>query len=151
MDLSHIDSPHFDTAVRYAEDITNRKVLANEDRILACKRFLNDLKRNDLDFRQEQFDFVINLIEGTIHHVQGEDKNGVSFKGTPMILTDWQKFVCVNLFGFFKKGTDIRRFNEALIFLPRNRVKLLFPQHWQKQKVSLIESRERKLILSQTL
>ena len=126
MDLSHINSPHFETAVRYAEDITNRKVLANEDRILACKRFLNDLKRNDLDFRQEQFDFVINLIEGTIHHVQGEDKNGVSFKGTPMILTDWQKFVCVNLFGFFKKGTDIRRFNEALIFLPRKQGKTSF-------------------------
>ena len=111
MDVSRIDSPHFKTAVKYAEDIANRKVLANEDRVLACNRFLKDLKRNDLDFRQEQFVFVIDLIEGTIHHVQGEDKNGVSFKGTHMILTDWQKFVCVNLFGFFKKGTDIRRFN----------------------------------------
>jgi phage terminase large subunit-like protein len=126
MDLSRIDSPHFKTAVKYAEDIANRKVLANEDRVLACKRFLKDLKRNDLDFRQEQFVFVIDLIEGTIHHVQGEDKNGVSFKGTHMILTDWQKFVCVNLFGFFKKGTDIRRFNEALIFLPRKQGKTSF-------------------------
>lgn len=126
MDLSHINSPHFETAVKHAEDIANRKVLANEDRILACKRFLSDLKRKDLDFRQGQFDFVINLIEVTIHHVQGEDKNGVSFKGTPMILTDWQKFVCVNLFGFFKKGTDIRRFNEALIFLPRKQGKTSF-------------------------
>jgi phage terminase large subunit-like protein len=126
MDLSHINSPHFDTAVRYAEDIVNKKVLVNIDRVLACKRFLADLERNDLDFRSNQFDFVIDLIEGTIHHVQGEDKNGVSFKGTPMILTDWQKFVCVNLFGFFRKGTDIRRFNEALIFLPRKQGKTSF-------------------------
>lgn len=123
MNLSHIKSEHFETAVKYAKDITDRKVLANEDRILACERFLNDLKRNDLDFRQEQFEFVINLIEETIHHVQGEDKDGVSFKGAPMLLTDWQKFVCVNLFGFFKKGTNIRRFNEALIFLPRKQGK----------------------------
>lgn len=126
MDLSHINSPHFDTAVRYAEDIVSKKVLANIDRVLACKRFLKDLERDDLDFRSDQFDFVIDLIEGTIHHVQGEDKNGVSFKGTPMLLTDWQKFVCVNLFGFFRKGTDIRRFNEALIFLPRKQGKTSF-------------------------
>lgn len=126
MDLSHINSPHFDTAVRYAEDIANKRMLANEDRVLACRRFLTDLERDDLDFRNDQFDFVIDLIEGTIHHVQGEDKNGVSFKGTPMLLTDWQKFVCVNLFGFFRKGTDIRRFNEALIFLPRKQGKTSF-------------------------
>lgn len=126
MNLSKIDSVHFDTAVRYAEEIANLKVLANEDRILACRRFLNDLKRNDLDFKQEQFDFVIDLIEGTIHHVRGEDKNGVSYKGTPMKLTDWQKFVIVNLFGFFRKGTKIRRFNEALIFLPRKQGKTSF-------------------------
>lgn len=126
MDLSHINSPHFDTAVRYAEDIANKRILANEDQVLACRRFLTDLERDDLDFRSDQFDFVIDLIEGTIHHVQGEDKNGVSFKGTPMLLTDWQKFVCVNLFGFFRKGTDIRRFNEALIFLPRKQGKTSF-------------------------
>lgn len=126
MDISNISSPHFDTAVRYAEDIASGKVLANIDRVLACKRFLSDLERDDLDFRNNQFDFVIDLIEGTIHHVQGEDKNGVSFKGTPMLLTDWQKFVCVNLFGFFRKGTDIRRFNEALIFLPRKQGKTSF-------------------------
>lgn len=126
MDLSHINSPHFDMAVRYAEDIANKRMLANEDRVLACRRFLSDLERDDLDFRSDQFDFVIDLIEGTIHHAQGEDKNGVSFKGTPMLLTDWQKFVCVNLFGFFRKGTDIRRFNEALIFLPRKQGKTSF-------------------------
>nr|DAP51841.1 MAG TPA: terminase large subunit [Caudoviricetes sp.] len=126
MNTSNLTSPHFETAVRYAERIASLKVLANEDRILASKRFLNDLKRDDLDFRQEQFDFVIALIEGTIHHVRGEDKNGVSYKGTPMKLTDWQKFVIVNLFGFFRKGTKIRRFNEALIFLPRKQGKTSF-------------------------
>lgn len=67
MDLSHINSPHFDTAVRYAEDIANKRILANEDRVLACRRFLTDLERDDLDFRSDQFDFVIDLIEETIH------------------------------------------------------------------------------------
>ena len=118
MDLTNISSPHFQTAVKYAKNIVSKKILANKDRILACNRFLKDLERSDLDFRQEQFDFVIAMIEGTIHHVQGEDKEGNSYKGKLMKLTDWQKFVIVNLFGFFRKGTEIRRFNEALIFLP---------------------------------
>lgn len=126
MDLQHITSEHFETAYIYAKEIADGKVLANEDRILACKRFLNDLERDDLDFRQEDFDFVIDWIEGTVHHIQGEDKDGRSFKGTPMLLTDWQKFCCVNLFGFFRKGTDIRRYNEALIFLPRKQGKTSF-------------------------
>ena len=43
-----------------------------------------------------------------------------------MLLTDWQKFVTVNLFGFYKKGSGIRRFNEALIFLPRKQGKTSF-------------------------
>lgn len=126
MNVSKIKSPHFDTAVKYAKKIAAGKVLANKDRILACQRFLDDLKRKDLDFKQEQFDFVIDLIEGTVRHVRGEDQEGSSLKGTPMLLTDWQKFICVNLFGFFKKGTNIRRFNEALIFLPRKQGKTSF-------------------------
>lgn len=126
MNISKITSPHFDTAVTYARRIAGGKVLANKDRFFACQRFLDDLKRRDLDFRQDQFDFVIGLIEGTVHHVRGEDAKGRSLKGTPMYLTDWQKFICVNLFGFFRKGTDIRRFNEALIFLPRKQGKTSF-------------------------
>lgn len=126
MELKHINSRHFKTACKYAEEIASGAVLANEDRILACKRFLNDLEREDLDFWQEDFDFVIDLIEGCVHHVQGEDRNGVPFKGKPLRLTDWQKFICVNLFGFFWRGTTMRRYTEALIFLPRKQGKTSF-------------------------
>ena len=68
MNVSKITSPHFDTAVTYARRIAAGKVLANKDRVLACQRFLNDLKRRDLDFRQDQFDFVIGLMMVLYHH-----------------------------------------------------------------------------------
>lgn len=126
MDISHITSRHFQTALKYAQDIADGNILANQDRVLACRRFLNDLDRDDLDFWQEDFDFCIDLIEETIHHVKGEDSSGVSYKGQPMILTDWQKFIIVNLFGFYWKGTNIRRYDEALIFLPRKQGKTSF-------------------------
>ena len=47
MNVSRIKSPHFDTAVKYAKEVDANKVLANKDRILACRRFLNDLKRQE--------------------------------------------------------------------------------------------------------
>ena len=126
MDVSHITSPYFTEAVAYAQEIAEGRVLANRARKLACQRFLNDLQRDDLDFKDGQFDLAIKLIEGTIHHVRGEGRAGVSYKGRPMILAPWQKFVIVNLFGFFKKGTSIRRYTEALIFLPRKQGKTSF-------------------------
>ncbi|MDN5982637.1 MAG: terminase large subunit, partial [Lactococcus sp.] len=63
---------------------------------------------------------------GTIKHQQGQDLDGVDLSGTPLLLLPWQKFIIVNLFGFFNKGTSIRRFNEALIFLPRKQGKTAF-------------------------
>ena len=126
MDVSHITSPYFAEAVAYAQEIAEGRVLANRARKLACQRFLSDLQRDDLDFKDGQFDLAIKLIEGTIHHVRGEDRAGVSYKGRPMILAPWQKFVIVNLFGFFRKGTNLRRYTEALIFLPRKQGKTSF-------------------------
>lgn len=126
MDLSAITSENFEIARRYAETVANGEVPANEDRVLGCRRFLSDLEREDLDFRQQEFDFIITYIETCVCHVKGEDKDGRSFKGQLLRLEPWQKFVIVNLFGFYKKGTKIRRFNEALIFLPRKQGKTSF-------------------------
>ena len=115
MDLSRIDSPNFSRALQYAKDIAERRQKANIDRILACQRFLDDLEREDLEFRQEDFDFVIDYIETCVKNVKGEDIDGRPLPGRLMILTDWQIFAVVNLFGFFWPGTKIRRFTEALI------------------------------------
>lgn len=126
MNLSHVNSDNFKVALEYAESIADYKKIACVENRLAAKRFLNDLKREDLDFKQEQFDFVIGLIEGTVTHQQGENLQGVPLKGTPLILQPWQKFVIVNLLGFFNKGSIVRRFHESLIMIPRKNGKTAF-------------------------
>lgn len=126
MNISHIDSPHFKVALKYAESIVSGKKVACQENRQAAQRFLNDLKRDDLDFRQDQFDLVIDLIEGTIAHQQGESLEGIPLKGTSLILQPWQIFVIVNLLGFFKKGTIIRRFNESLLMISRKNGKTAF-------------------------
>ena len=121
-----IDSKNFKVAKKYANDLVSGKKIANIEQVQAAQRFLDDLKSDKWVFRKEQFDFAVALIEKTIRHQQGQDLNGNALSGTPLYLLPWQKFIIVNLFGFFNKGTNIRRFNEALIFLPRKQGKTAF-------------------------
>ena len=61
-----------DVAIKYANDVVNGEIIAGQDRINACQRFLNDLKRDDLEIRETQPDAAISLIEGIFVHKQGE-------------------------------------------------------------------------------
>lgn len=126
MDLSHINSENFKVAYEYALSIVEGRKIACEENRLAAKRFLEDLKRDDLDFKQDQFDFVIGLIEGTIAHQQGEDLEGTPLKATPLYLQPWQIFVIVNLVGFFNKNSNVRRFHESLLMIARKNGKTAF-------------------------
>lgn len=118
------------TNLERAKDFANRLIsgqkLANKEQIQTAQRFLDDLEDDRWEYRAKQADFVINIIEKTMVHVQGEDRDGKPYKDTAVKLQDWQIFVIVNLFGFFIRDTNIRRFNEALIFLPRKQGKTAF-------------------------
>ena len=86
LDISEINSPHFQTALQFANDLISGKKIANVEQIQACQRFLDDLERDDLDFRSNQFDFAINLIEGTIYPEKGETIDGLSARLNPIKL-----------------------------------------------------------------
>jgi len=121
-----VTSDYQKIAVQYAEDVVSGKLLANEYRVRACSRFLSDLKREDLELRSRDPDFVIRIIEKFMRHKQGEDMEGNPLTGTPLRLLPWQIFVVYNLVGFYFAGTTERRFKEALIYLPRKNGKTLF-------------------------
>ena len=108
-----------DVAISYANDVVNGKIIAGQDRINACQRFLNDLERNDLELRDLQPNSAISLIEAIFVHKQGETMSGESLMGKPFKLEPWQIFIIFNLLGFWYTGTEERRFKEALIFVPR--------------------------------
>ncbi len=112
-------------ALKYARDVVNRKKIAGKQVVEACQRFLDDLKRDDLELRTHEPDAVIGLIEGLMIHKQGEDISGKPLAGTPLLLQPWQVFVIYDLIGFYWKGTDERRFKEAFIMVPRKSGKTL--------------------------
>lgn len=117
---------NYELVMAYAKNIVEGKVIANKYRVKACERFLKDLENPDYEFRPKDAEFVINIIETTICHQQGEMKDGTPLLGTPFFLMDFHKFIIYNILGFFHSGTNICRFHEALIFIPRKNVKTSF-------------------------
>lgn len=110
----------------YARGCVDGSIVANEYRIKGCQRFLNDLENPDYDFRKSDPEFVINMIENTFCHQQGEMFDGTPLRGMPFLLMPFHKFIIYNLLGFKLRGTNINRFHEALIFIPRKNVKTTF-------------------------
>lgn len=115
-----------DVAIKYANDVINGIKIASDDIINACKRFLEDLKRKDLEYRPTQPDAAISIIEGTFVHRKGESIEGVPLMGQPFTLEPWEVFITCNLLGFWYTGTEERRFKEGLIFLARKNGKTSF-------------------------
>ena len=62
------DTKLFKEVKKYAQNIISGKVIANEDRSLAAKRFVKDLENQDYEMRTRDADFVIKIIEATFVH-----------------------------------------------------------------------------------
>jgi phage terminase large subunit-like protein len=118
--------PNYDIVMEYARSIVEGRKVACKELKQACQRFLNDLNSPEYDFNPRDAEFVIGIIEKTFVHKQGEKLDGSPLRGTPFLLSPWQKFIVYNLLVFFLKGTKIRRFKEAFIYVPRKNGKTSF-------------------------
>lgn len=119
-------SQNFKTAYNYAKDVAEGRITANKYRVKGCQRFLKDLENPAYDFRLHDAEVVILLIESTFAHQQGQRLDGSPLKGEPFLLEPFHKFITFNLLGFYRAGTNIRRFKEAFIYVPRKNIKTSF-------------------------
>lgn len=117
---------NLDVVMEYANSIVEGRKVACKEQILGCKRFLKDLENPDYEFNPKDAEFVIQIIEKTFVHAQGEKLDGTPLRGTPFLLEPFHKFQVYNLLGFYHKSTKIRRFKEAFIFIPRKNIKTSF-------------------------
>lgn len=102
---------------KYIEDVLDGTLIVNDDTKLVVQRFL-DLKEK-YEYRKKPADDIINLIETTITHQQGEMLDGTPLEGTPFLLLPFQKFIVYSIMSFYKHGTKERVVKECLIFIPR--------------------------------
>lgn len=115
------------TVTTYVNRVLNGKEKrAGAEVVAACKRYKSDLARKDIELRSKDPDTVIAIMENTLVHMKGEDMKGNPLMGKPFLLEPWQKFIIYNLFGFYYKGTQERRFKEAFLEIGRKNGKTSF-------------------------
>lgn len=113
-------------AIQYADGVIDGSIIASEDIVNACKRFKQDLLREDLELRTKEPDLVITIMETLFVHKQGEAPDGTPLRGKPLKLEPWQIFIVYNILGFWYTGTNETRFKEAWIELGRKNGKTSF-------------------------
>lgn len=117
---------NWSAVIQYAESIRDGKKVACPELQQAVDRFFRDLENPEYEMTYRDPEFCIQIIEKTICHQQGERLDGTPLRGEPFLLEPFHKFIIYNLVGFKHKGTEILRFHEALIFIPRKNIKTSF-------------------------
>ena len=74
-------------AIDYAAVVVSGQKRVGKEVLLACIRFNKDLKREDLELHSKEPDLVINIIERTMVHKQGEGLDGKPLMNTPLTLS----------------------------------------------------------------
>ena len=110
----------------YVDSILSGRKRACKRLKQAAQRFKKDLENPAYSFEPKDAEFVIGIIEKTFVHEKGETLDGKPLRGQPFLLTSYHKFIVYNLVAFKLKGTKIRRFKEAFIFIPRKNIKTTF-------------------------
>lgn len=111
---------------KYVKDIVKGKKIACKELKQICQRYIDDKKNPKFVFRTKEANFVIGIIENLFEHIQGESLDGKPLAGNNLKLEPWQKFIVYNLLGFYWKGTNNRRYQEAFIMIPRKNGKTSF-------------------------
>lgn len=113
-------------ATQYAEDVVNGKRIEGAEVVMACRRYLADLERDDIELRPRDPNAACAIMEGFFVNAQGEDMNGMPLLGTPFTLQPWEVFATVNILGWYYTGTDVTRYKETFIMTARKSGKTSF-------------------------
>lgn len=95
---------------KYAKDVIDGVEVAGEYVKRACKNYLDWFKREDIEFRCDKADKVINFC-----------KNVTNGKNPQLNITfqDWQIFILYAIFGWYWKGTEERVIHNVYIEVAR--------------------------------
>ena len=98
--------------IQYAKDVINHRIVACENIILACKRFLSWFSRDDMYFDYEDVDAKIRFV-GKMKHSTGTHNN------KPFVLLPWQQWCFAGIYGWKWKETNLRVTENVLMFMAR--------------------------------
>lgn len=102
----------------YASGVLGGTILANRWIKLAVKRYYADLKRDDLEYREDKVRRVLQFF--SLLHIN------INNRYRQFELLPYQCFILANMFGFYYKGTDKRRYRYSFIWVSRKSGKTVF-------------------------
>lgn len=102
--------------LRYIKEVSTGKVSVGRYERLAVERYLQD--KEEIDFSEDHAFAAIIFIEVLVKHSTGK-WTGKAFK-----LSDWQLFICWNIFGF--RNGEFRRFQKVYMTVARKNGKSTF-------------------------
>lgn len=99
----------------YYKEIETGKILACEEVKQVYKRMVREMSDDSLPFyfNEEVGQYVIDFIESFCRHYEGEHA------GELVKLELWQKAFVQNIFAWLERDTDVRRFREYALEVPR--------------------------------
>lgn len=101
---------------RYAKRVIRGEVVAGKWCKAACRRFIDDVEREkqgwDYRFNHEKANQVCTFLE-CLPHIKGV------WDVPTIVLSDWQIFITVNLFGWQEVGSNLRRFRRFYLEVAR--------------------------------
>ena len=101
----------------YINGVMDGSIDVNIETKQVVERFIK--MKEKYDYRPKPSDVIIQLIETTLTHRQGETISGEPLEGKPLLLEPFQKFIIHNIMSLYHRGTNERVIKEALIFIPR--------------------------------
>ena len=110
---------YVEEAYQYANDIIEDRIKAGQLIKLACSRFINDLKDERFEFREDKVNHCLRFLN-IFKHYTGKSA------GERFILLPFQVFIVANLVGFYWKDTNERRFTQSYLQMARKQGKSFF-------------------------
>lgn len=108
-------------ALDYANDVVSGEIPNGKYVVQACQRFIDDLERDDLTLNIEKAQEWCEFLE-KLPHVKGKWAS----KKELFVLSPWQIFCTVNIYGWYIVESGKRRFREVYIEVPRKNGKTFY-------------------------
>ena len=107
-----------DELIKYAKDCISGEIISCQKHIWACKRFLEDIKKNDKEYYWNETE-AAKIVKwfAYLRHSKG------ILAGQPINLTTWQKFFLCQIYGWRHKETGKKRFKKSFIEVARKQAK----------------------------
>ena len=123
--------------IRYSNECIKGTIPSGEKHRWACKRFLKDIKDNKFTWDEGEAQRIVKWFT-YLRHSKG------ILAGTPIVLTDWQKFIVCQIYAW-KREDGYRRFKKAFIEVGRKNAKTQMQAGCMLYEISVVATRNKEI------